>query len=124
MTRPASIPIDLCDAIPATLRPALGVIVAGSEARVAHLEGRVADLTARSDQNASNSSRPPSSDGPHVTPTPPPPRSGRRRGGPPGHPRHDRVIVPPDVVVDHTPTHGRSCHAPSPGTTRARPTTR
>ena len=39
MTRPASIPIDLWDAIPATLRPAIGAIVAGLEARVAYLEG-------------------------------------------------------------------------------------
>ena len=57
MTRPASIPIDLWDAIPATLRPAIGVIAAGLEARVAHLEGQVADLTARLDQNSSNSDR-------------------------------------------------------------------
>ena len=76
MTRPPSIPLDLWDAIPATLRPAIGVIVAGLETRVAHLEGQVADLTARLDQNSSNSSKPPSSDGPHVKPAPPKARSG------------------------------------------------
>ena len=111
MTRPPSIPLDLWDAIPATLRPAIGVIVAGLETRVAHLEGQVADLTARLDQNSSNSSKPPSSDGPHVKPAPPKARSGKRRGGQPGHPRHDRVILPPDVVIDHKPTHCRGCHA-------------
>lgn len=111
MTRPASIPIDLWDAIPATLRSAIGVIVTGLEARVAHLEGRVADLTARRDQNSSNSSKPPSSDGPGVKPAPPKTPSGKRRGGQPGHPRHDRVILPPDVVLDHKPTHCRGCHA-------------
>ncbi len=111
MTRPASLPIDLWDAIPATLRPAIGVIVARLEARVAHLEGQVADLTARRDQNSSNSSKPPSSDGPHVKPAPPKTPSGKRRGGQPGHPRRDRVILPPDVVIDHKPTHCRACHA-------------
>jgi transposase len=111
MTRPPSIPLDLWDAIPATLRPAIGVIVAGLEARVAHLEGQVADLTARRGQDSSNSSKPPSSDGPHVKPAPPKPPSGKRRGGQPGHPKHDRLILPPDVVLDHKPTHCRGCHA-------------
>jgi transposase len=111
MTRPASIPIDLWDAIPATLRPAIGVIVAGWEVRVAHLEGQVADLTARLNQDSSNSSKPPSSDGPHVKPAPPKSPSGKRRGGQPGHPRHDRVILPPDEVIDHKPTRCRACHA-------------
>ena len=115
MTRPPSIPLDLWDAIPATLRPAIGVIVAGLEARVAHLEGRVADLTARSDPNSSNSSKPPSSDGPHVRPAPPTSPSGKRRGGPPGHPTHDRVLLPPDEVIDHKPTHCRACHAARAG---------
>jgi len=111
MTRPASIPIDLWDAIPATLRPAVGVIVARLEARVAHLEGQVADLTARLNQDSSNSSKPPSSDGPHVKPAPPKSPSGKRRGGQPGHPRHGRVILPPDEVIDHKPTRCRGCHA-------------
>ncbi len=111
MTRPPSIPADLWDQIPAALRPAIGVIVAGLEARVAHLEGQVADLTARLDQNSSNSSKPPSSDGPQVKPAPPRTPSGQRRGGQPGHPRHERVILPPDEVIDHKPTHCRGCHA-------------
>ena len=110
MTRPPSIPIDLWDQIPAALRPAIGAIVAGLEARVTHLEGQVAELTARLDQNSSNSSKPPSSDGPHVKPAPPKTPSGKRRGGQPGHPKHDRVILPPDEVIDHKPTRCRACH--------------
>jgi transposase len=111
MTRPPSIPADLWDQIPAVLRPAIGVIVAGLEAQVAALTARVAELEARLNQDSSNSSKPPSSDGPHVKPAPPKTPSGKRRGGQPGHPRHDRVILPPDEVIDHKPTHCRGCHA-------------
>ena len=70
MTRPPSIPSDLWDQIPATLRPAIAAVVTA-------LEARVAELTARLGRNSSNSSKPPSSDGPHVKPAPPKPPSGK-----------------------------------------------
>ena len=111
MSRPPSIPADLWDQIPAALRPAIAAIVVGLEAQVAALTARVAELDAKLNQNSSNSSRPPSSDGPHVKPAPPKTPSGRKRGGQPGHPRHDRVILPPDEVIDHKPTRCRACHA-------------
>ena len=111
MTRPSSIPSELWEAIPVPLRPAIAAIVAGLEMRVAELEQQVTDLQARLGQNSSNSSKPPSSDGPHVKPAPPKPPSGKRRGGQPGHPRHDRVILPPDEVIDHKPARCRRCAA-------------
>ena len=111
MTRPSSIPSEFWDAIPVPLRPAVAAIVVGLEARVAALTARVAELEARLSQNSSNSSKPPSSDGPHVKPAPPKPPSGRRRGGQPGHPKHERVILPPDEVFDHRPTRCRRCDA-------------
>lgn len=43
-----------------------------------------------------NSSLPPSSQHPHAKPTPPKKKSQRRRGGQPGHPRHQRVLIPPE----------------------------
>lgn len=104
MTRPPSLPLDLWDAIPPALRPAIAAIVVGLEARVAELEAKL-------NQNSSNSSKPPSSDGPHVKPAPPKPPSGRKRGGQPGHPKHDRVILPPDEVIDHKPERCRRCAA-------------
>jgi hypothetical protein len=55
MTRPPSIPADLWDAIPPTLRPAIVAVVAG-------LEARVADLEARLNQTSANSSRPSSAE--------------------------------------------------------------
>lgn len=111
MTRPTSIPLELWEAIPVPLRPAIAAVVVGLETRVAQLEARVVELETRLGQNSSNSSRPPSSDGPQVKPAPPQPPSGKTRGGQPGHSKHERVILPPDQVFDHKPTHCRRCAA-------------
>ena len=113
MTQP-TLPPDVFDALP----PAVQAYIRFLEARVGHLEVRLADLEARLDQNSSNSSKPPSSDGPHVKPAPPKTPSGRKRGGPPGHPKHDRVIRPPDEVIDHrAPPAATRATPPLPGTT-------
>ncbi len=111
MTRPSSIPSELWDAIPVPLRPAIAAVVVGLEARVAELTTRVAELEAKLNQNSANSSKPPSSDGPHVKPAPPKKPSGKKRGGQPGHPKHERVILPPEQVFDHKPTRCRRCAA-------------
>lgn len=65
--------------------------------RIADLEARVADLTARLGQNSSNSSKPPSSDPPGVLRKPKVP-SGRKPGGQPGHKRSMRELVPVEEV--------------------------
>ena len=97
---PPPLPPDLFDALP----PAV-------QAYIRYLEGRLADLEARLGQNSSNSSKPPSSDGPHVKPAPPKTPSGKRRGGQPGHPKHERVILPPDEVLEHRPARCGRCAA-------------
>lgn len=102
MTRPASIPAELWDAIPPNLRPAIAAVVIG-------LESRIADLEARLNQTSANSSRPPSADPPHAKPAPPKPPTGKKRGGQPGHPKRDRTLLPPDVVVPLKPTRCRRC---------------
>jgi transposase len=109
MTRPFSIPLELWDQIPETLRSAIAAVVFGLESQVAGLETRVAELEAKLDQNSSNSSKPPSSDGPQVKPAPPKSPSGKKRGGQPGHAKHERVILPPDEVFDHKPSRCRGC---------------
>lgn len=81
----------------------------------AELQARVQELEARLGQNSANSSRPPSADPPQAPKRPPAPPTGRARGGQPGHPAHQRALVPPeqvDQVVEHWPVGCRRCQAP------------
>src|SRR5881397_1013731 len=79
------------------------------QARVDALEAELADLKqvvaqlgrqlAAACKDSSTSSKPPSSD--IVKPPKPPPPEGQDRrsiGGQPGHPKHQRVLVPPEQV--------------------------
>ncbi len=100
------------DELLATLPPAVLAYIRALEtvaaAQVARLAARVAELEARLGQTSANSARPPSSDGPHVEPTPPKAPSGKAKGGQPGHPRNDRPILPPA-----TSSNSRSPPAPA-----------
>jgi transposase len=78
-------------------------------AQVAQLQARVAELEARLGQHSGNSSKPPSSDGPHVKRRPPREPSGRRRGAQPGHERQQRPPLPPDQIEPLKPTECRRC---------------
>ena len=105
---PPPLPLELF----APLHPAVQAYIRALEAIVAQipkLEARVAELEAQLKLNSTNSSKPPSSDGPHVKPAPPRTPSGRKRGGQPGHTRHERVILPPDEVIDHKPPRCDRC---------------
>lgn len=105
MTRPDHIPRELWDTLP----PVAQLIIADQHRRILALEARVAELEAQLRQNSTNSSKPPSADGPHAKPAPPKTPSGKKRGGQPGHPKHERTILPPDECVDHKPTHCSHC---------------
>jgi len=87
------IPEELWNQLPPAAQAAVLAVITTLEARIAELEARI-------NQNSSNSSKPPSSDPPHVKPAPPRPTTGRRKGGQPGHPRHTRPALPPDEVVE------------------------
>lgn len=79
------------------------------------LQARVQELEARLGQNSTNSSRPPSADPPDAPKRPPAPPTSRRRGAQPGHPPHQRTLVPPeqvDQVIAHWPRTCRRCQAP------------
>ena len=81
----------------------------------ATLRARVQELEARVRQNSRNSSRPPSTDPPDTPARPPARPTGRRRGGQPGHPPHQRGLMPVeavDQVVAHWPGHCGHCQAP------------
>ena len=108
MDRPESIPQATWERIPSEAQAVVAAVIAAFEARIAGLEARLS-------QNSSNSSRPPSSDGPQVKSSVPRPPSGRPRGGQEGHPKHHRVLLPPDEVIDHKPSRCGHCDSPLNG---------
>src|ERR1700680_4823614 len=79
------------------------------QAQIDSLRATVAELQerlARAHKNSSTSSKPPSSD--LVKPPPPPPPEGQAKrsiGGQPGHPRHERPLVGPDLLNGGSHTH-------------------
>ena len=112
--QPPDLPDDLPPHVVAYIR-ALEATMAQLTAQVRGLTVRVAELEARVNQNSSNSSKPPSSDAPHVKPAPPQPPSGKRRGGQPGHPKAERTLRPPDEVRPLKPDVCRGCARPLTG---------
>ena len=72
--------------------------VADLEAIVDKLQRVVEDLQEKVGRNSQNSSKPPSSDGPATPARPRKPPTGRKAGAQPGHPAHQRPLVPVDQV--------------------------
>jgi transposase len=105
----APIPKELWDQIPPAAQAALRVFIDSLHQRIAILEKQVADLTARLGQNSSNSSKPPSSDGPQVKRQPPRPPSGRSRGAQPGHQFQRRPFLPANTTLPVKPSACGAC---------------
>ncbi len=85
---PASIPAEL----EAEMTPAVRAFVLGLLGQIAALKAELAGLR----KTPQNSSLPPSTQHPHARPLPPKPKSKRKPGGQPGHPRHERPLLPTD----------------------------
>ena len=88
-------------------------------AYVEKLEARVAELEAKLGKDSTNSSKPPSTEHPHAKPPRPKSPSRRPSGGQPGHPRHERALIPVEqcrAVVPCVPTACRRCGRPLAGT--------
>ena len=106
--RPALVPVELWEQLTEPLQVVISAMVEYYEQRIAKLEAEVREVTARLNQNSQNSSKPPSSDGPHVKRKPPQPPSGRKPGGQPGHTPHQRALVPIEQVDASSPADRRS----------------
>jgi transposase len=118
MTMPQLLPEELFASLPAAAQlyiRRLEAFAAQFSAQVTALTTRVAQLEAKLGQDSSNSSRPPSSDGPQVKRGVPREPSLRPRGGQKGHPKHERVILPPDEIIDHKPSRCDRCNTPLVG---------
>jgi transposase len=94
--------VDLDDAL---------ALVAQQQGQIGQLQQQLADAKARLNTNSSNSSLPPSSDRFHCKRRPPPPagQPRKKRGGQPGHPRHERLLVPADLVQQTIPCKPKAC---------------
>jgi transposase len=82
------------------------------EVRIARLSARVAELEARLNKTPQNSSLPPSTRHPHAKPPGKKPKSRRKPGGQPGHPKHERALIPSEqcqAVVGVKPETCRCC---------------
>lgn len=116
---------ELWDAIPATSQAALLRVFAHYEQRIEDLEqqlqlvqNRLVELEAKVGNDSTNSSKPPSAAHPHAKPLRPKPRAKRSPGGQPGHPKHERALIPSDhcqAVVPCLPSDCRRCGQPLPG---------
>jgi transposase len=114
----------LSEAVRAALPPEVQAYIAFLEAdnarlaeRVTTLEARLETLEARLRQYSGNSSQPPSQDPPSAPPRPAKPTTGHRRGAQPGHPGHQRELLPSDqvdAIVVHRPASCPHCGTPLP----------
>jgi hypothetical protein len=105
-TRPVS--AEDLDATPASVL----ALLQWQARQIAQLQREVAELKARLDRDSTNSSAPPSSTHPHAKPAPARPKSKRKRGGQPGHPKHERALIPAadcQAVIPCVPTECRRC---------------
>lgn len=76
------------------------------------LLAKIAELEARINKTPRNSSLPPSSQHPHSKPAPERGKSGKKPGAQPGHPKHERALIPTEEcqdVVTVTPKRCRRC---------------
>ena len=105
----------------AIIRSLLAVIQR-QQATIDALTARVRELEEQLGQKPPsplNSSVPPSTEHPHAKSLPSRGSTKRRRGGQPGHPKHERTLLPPedcDDVVSLKPTACRGCGATLLGT--------
>jgi transposase len=115
MDAPAPLPPDVWAALP----PAVAALLKWQADQIARLTARVAALEAQLGKNSTNSSKPPSTTHPHAKPPRSPSKSRRSPGGQPGHPKHQRDLVPTEqcqAIVPCLPTACRRCGEPLSGT--------
>jgi transposase len=112
-------PPPLSPSILAALPPAVVALLHWQAAQIDRLTARVAELETRLGRDSTTSSRPPSADHPHAKPIRPKPKSKQSPGGQPGHPKHERALIPAadcQAVVPCRPTACRRCGGPLSGT--------
>lgn len=113
LVSPPSLPPAVSAEDWANTPPSVQQLVLSLLQTVADLQARVAHLEDKLRANSHNSHKPPSSDGPGAAPpaSDQPKKKRRSRGGQKNHPRHERTLLPPDLVRDCKPPSCGRCHA-------------
>jgi transposase len=93
----------------AALPPAVAALLQWQATEIRRLTARIAELEAKLGKNSTNSSKPPSSTHPHGKPPGSKTKSRRKPGGQPGHPKHERNLVPTDQCQDVVPCVPNKC---------------
>ena len=79
-------------------------------AKIAKLEAELEELRRQvKGKTPQNSSLPPSTQHPHAKPKPRKRKSKKKRGGQPGHPKHERPLIPTDQCNDVQPLKPTEC---------------
>ena len=96
----------------AEMTPGIRAFVQLLFGRIEALETEVAELKAElaaSKKTPRNSSLPPSTEHPHAKPAPQREKSGKKPGGQPGHPKHERALIPTAKCDDVVPLKPKAC---------------
>ena len=102
-------------ALPPEFRALLQAVIDHFEKRIGGLEAELTSVRGELSaikKTPRNSSLPPSSEHPHAKPASQKPKSGRKPGGQPGHPKHERALIPTNqcqAVIALRPTACRRC---------------
>ena len=112
---PPPIPAEEMAALPPEFRALLQRVIDHYERRIAKLEAELRAVR----KTPQNSSRPPSSQPPRAKPVPSASSATKKRGGQPGHPKHERSLIPAHecdaVVALRPPRSAQSSAAPAGG---------
>jgi transposase len=99
-------------ALPPEFQALLRAVIAYYEGRIAALEAELAAVRAELEatrKTPRNSSLPPSTEHPHAKPAPPTKKSRKKRGGQPGHPKHERALIPTEQCTRVVPLLPETC---------------
>jgi transposase len=105
-----SIPQEDWDRTPISVQVVIITQIAKMQEQIARLEAEVARLREQINKNSHNSSKPPSTDGPHTPPKPKAEPTGRSIGGQKGHHGHGRKLKPPEQVQRTVVCKPDTCH--------------
>lgn len=106
--------LEITEELIARQSPEAQVIIRLLLAQIDQLRGEIAELK----KTSRNSSLPPATQHPHAKPPAAKPRSKNTPRGQPGHPRHERALLPTadcTALVILTPDHCRRCQTPLSG---------